>query len=429
MKKILVLSYYFPPFGGGGVQRILKFLKYLDQNKYRITVLTTASPGLSLKDTKLEKEIPENLHVLRIGDKTPHDRFRKSRQPAKTVYETSAFKRWVSTQLFIPDSRRKWVSAIEEYMKNHPDRFAGFDLMVCSMPPYSAGLAAVKIHEKFDIPLILDYRDGWYYNHFQSWSTPVHKAINRYLETKVISRASGLIFVNRSLKEKYLTSFPGVDWSHKKLTVIYNGFDEADFSHLEIKTNPGREKIHIGLPGTIYFKVNRPLTLLNVLKMKRDSLVNKVQFHIFGKWTKAFEHKIVKMNLTPFFKFSSYLSHQKYLSALYQMDYNFLFLEKKTRYIECGIPGRFYELLRADIPTVVWGPDRHEIQDIIQQTGGKNLYFPNNEPLITDFLNSMKIGKEYKQTNAAALNRFSRKKQAESFQDFLELLLSDLQAV
>ena len=425
MKTILILSYYFPPAGGGGVQRILKFLKYADKEKYNFKVLTASSSGLLVNDHEMKEEIPENVEIIRVENVIPHDKINKIHLSKTIHYETSAFKRWMSSLLFVPDSRRQWIKAINKCAEENSDQFLNIDLMIASMPPYSAGIAAAKLSEKFNIPFILDYRDGWLFNHFQFYPTFFHKLLHKTLEQKVLKKAKGIIFVNNGLKQKYLEDFKGINWDNKQIKVIYNGFDEEDFLEIPSMQKKPSGKINIGLPGTIYFKVTRPLTLLEYLKSNKVKQKDKMEFHITGKWTKAFEKKVKKYGITEFFNFSPYLSHKEYLIKINKMDYNFLFLEMNARNIECVIPGRFYELLKSNVPLVAWGPEDHEILNIVKRIGGKNEYQVNNENNINNYLNEIEREIITDKEDSTELNKFSRKVQTKEFLDFIEHIFNE----
>ena len=255
MKTILIISYYFPPAGGGGVQRILKLLKYADHSKFRFKLICAVNPGISVNDSKLTGDIPENVEIHRVVSKPPHEKFQRNQTK---IYETSFFIRLISSFIFIPDSRVSWTNQVLNYLQEKSELLEDVKLILATMPPFSSGVLAYKIKQKYGIPYILDYRDGWKYNPFQIYPTFIHSAIQRKMESRILTQSQGVVFVNRSLQNTCLEKFSSIPWQKIKSRVIYNGFDEEDYSHLQKVEKLPSLDLNIGLPGTIYFREPAP---------------------------------------------------------------------------------------------------------------------------------------------------------------------------
>jgi glycosyltransferase involved in cell wall biosynthesis len=385
--RILILSYYFPPTGGGGVQRILKLIKYLPSDKYQILVISSRDPGLDARDPSFLIDFPAHVKVIRIDDFPPHRIVHKLSTNTKekhTTKETSRWKRWLGAFLFVPDTRKKWASNVVRYCSAREERFKGkFDLILASMPPYSTGIAAKRLSEMLGIPYILDFRDGWRYHPFQIFPTPIHSFWHKRLEHKAIRHAEIAIFSNHALQKKMESDYPN-ETSIQNSVVIYNGYDPENFNAIR-KNEPASEEriLNVGLPGTVYFTATRPYTLISSLKNITSN--NRILFHLMGKWTGEFEKMLKKERVEPFFRFHGYLNHQDYISLLLKMDACFMFLED-VRDIHFVIPGRFFELVFSRVPLFVFGPENHEIQTIIQTYKIPVNYLPNSEDEVRNVL-------------------------------------------
>ncbi len=417
MKNILILSYYFPPVGGGGVQRITKLLKYIDYNRYNITVVTASGTGIDAVDRALTADIPPNVQVVHIEHELAHKIFRKSDNENK-IYETSYLKRVLSSLFFFPDSRFSWIDKVLNWAANNKSMLSSFDFIIASMPPFSCGVLAAKMHEIYDIPYILDYRDGWLFNPFQMYLTPLHKLINSRMERNVLKNASGIIFVNRSLKERYNDHFADLINVKVKQAVIFNGYDEEDFAGIYNKQRKsGKGVINLALPGTIYYRGTRPDNLLKVLKNAKEIYLNKLRIHIIGKWTRSFAQKVARSGISELFEYHNYVSHHDYLRFLAEMDYNLLFLEDITN-IEYLVPGRFFELLYLKNRFVLFGPEVHETGEIIKKVKGNNYYYCNSFDNIKKLLDEIITKEEISVEFSEEIKKFSREELAAQWMDF-----------
>lgn len=425
-KRLLLLSYYFPPIGGGGVQRIVKMLKFLDPDRYDITVFTATEAGLEVYDPDLLDEVPSWVKIIRIPHTPPHHYLPQAKAHH---YETSLLKRWFSSLLFVPDSRKSWKNNVKAYISNSYKTLSSeFDLILATVPPYSVGVLAKDLSGMFSVPYIIDFRDGWMNHPFQIYPTPIHTALHRHLERQVIEKAAGCVFSTEASRLYYLEKYHE-KLEEKPITTIYNGADPNDFILAE-DTVDSREDfpISVGIPGTIYFTATRPLTLVQALqKLAGDN--HHFHFHIIGKWTVAFEKLVYRKRLDRYFTFHSYRSHREYLKFLSDQAILFLFLEPSTSHIRSVIPGRFFELMMMKKPLVIFGPAGHEIQSIIQRYGHPGRYVENTPEQVLQFLaelpQSWPVMKEEtgRYDFSKVMQDFSREKLAKQWDDFFQKVL------
>jgi hypothetical protein len=169
-KHLLFINYYFPPMGGGGVQRITKFLKYFDYHQYEVSVITVRASFFYSKDSTLTEEIPPMVNVMRTGSLDPfrliylfRKVFRKTNSPTDedTSFQESGGKlRKIATSIFVPDSRLLWLPfALAKLWRLK--RVCPADAVIASMPPFTAGLIGIMSKMFVKAPVILDFRDSW----------------------------------------------------------------------------------------------------------------------------------------------------------------------------------------------------------------------------------------------------------------------------
>jgi glycosyltransferase involved in cell wall biosynthesis len=242
MNKVLIVTYYWPPSGGAGVQRWLKFAKYLPEYGWEPIILTVDPEyaAYPATDTSLEKEVQKSTKVYRTK---ATDWFRiyssdKARIPsagfANSIDNTLKEKisRFIRGNFFIPDPRRGWnkfafKKAIELI------RELNIGVVVTTSPPHSTQLIGLRLKRKFnDIKWIADLRDPWtdiyYYEHF--YPTSISRAIDSQYEKKVLKNADRILTVGPSLKSSLTLKYEGIE---KKTDIITNGFDEMDFDGIK----------------------------------------------------------------------------------------------------------------------------------------------------------------------------------------------------
>lgn len=231
MKKVLVISYYWPPAGGTGVYRILKFVKNLQHHGYQPIVLTAESAVAPLYDQKLLEEIPDDIPVYRSkiwepgAVKNPQNgsKIQTAKLQDQSKSLKTKFMKWVRLNLFVPDAKIGWIPYATRLGKKIIQEHKP-DLIFSTAPPPSTHLVAKKLSQWAGLPWVSDYRDPWtqiyYYDHVKRWSWAENK--NLKLEKECLDHAAGLSLVNDQF-------FPHLDLRDKKQIVIPNGFDRQEF--------------------------------------------------------------------------------------------------------------------------------------------------------------------------------------------------------
>ncbi len=246
LKKVLIISYYFPPSGGPGVQRILKFVKYLPSFGWEPVVLTVKDGDFPARDESLLNEIPANIKVYRTKIFEPYDLYRnmtgKKKNTAIDVENINKEGRkkfseqiaeFIRATFFIPDARRGWLKyAVKEGKKIIDEEKP--DLIFSSAPPYTCAMIAMKLKRYYfkkygrQIPWISDFRDAWtgYLTSPKRWVLPA--AIDASYERKTLDEADALTMVANGIKDDFDGKYPDIS-KDKKYFLIRNGFDSEDY--------------------------------------------------------------------------------------------------------------------------------------------------------------------------------------------------------
>ena len=260
MKRVLILTYYWPPAGGPGVQRWLKFVKYLEGFGWEPQVLTVREGTYSALDHELEKEVPEGLPVYKTRNRDPfrfYNLLKGKKNGSVSVAlininkERSIIDRlsmYIRSNFFIPDARKGWVpyavkEALSIFRREH------IDLLVTTGPPHSTHLAGLRLKKKTGISWIADLRDPWttvYYNEMLP-RTVRTKNKDKRLEDEVLYHADAVTVVSPGMRKEFLGR-------NANTHVVMNGFDMEDMAS-PVESLNGHEKFSITYTGN--FKPNQ----------------------------------------------------------------------------------------------------------------------------------------------------------------------------
>lgn len=265
MKRVLVIAYYWPPSGGSGVQRWVKFVKYLPAEGWEPVVWAPLNADYPSLDPSFESEVPAGVEVLRGPIWEPYAAYRKLTGAKSTqVTEISSGPKtwkqrlslWIRANLFVPDPRVGWVKpsvkTLKAYLAEHP-----VDVIVTTGPPHSVHLIGQRLHEDLGIPWIPDFRDPWskmyYLKHLPMTGGTWRKLLR--MEKSVLDSCNTVLACTPLMQEDFqaMTGTP--------VAMITNGFDQEDFSGPSPAPDGHFNLVHTGL----FAADGNPLTLWSVL--------------------------------------------------------------------------------------------------------------------------------------------------------------------
>lgn len=375
MKKALIITYYWPPSGGAGVQRWLKFVKYLRQFQWEPIVYCPEGPEYPEIDTSLSKDIPEGLEVLRYPIWEPYEIYKRFigrgkdekisagfLAEEKRVSLTEKISIWVRGNLFIPDARKFWIAPsvkyLSSYLATHP-----VDVIISTGPPHSCHLIARQLKKKFNIPWVADFRDPWTNIDFYQ-DLMLSRAADRKhhrLEKAVLMEADAVIAISPGLAEEFQQIYP------REIMMITNGYDEDDMLNTAaVEPDKKFSLVHIGS----LVPARNPHILWTVLeKMITEDPGFKADLEIklVGKVDYTVRESLEKAGLTPYFNKVDYIPHDQ-VAMLMRQSMVLLLLVNQTPNAKGILTGKFFEYLGARRPILAIGPANGDLAAILKET-------------------------------------------------------------
>lgn len=394
-KKILIITYYWPPAGGPGVQRWLKFAKYLPEFGWNPVIYTPENPSYPLLDESLMKDIPQDLEIIKTKIWEPYqlaEKLNKSNKKFKAgqfdVGKNQSWKSklsiWVRGNFFIPDARIFWVKPsikfLEQYLKDNK-----IDVVVTSGPPHSLHLIGLGLKEKFpDMKWIADFRDPWteisYYKHLKLTKSSDRK--HRQLESAVFKTADITLATSYTDAENFRKAGANA-------ICITNGFDESDASatHNATGENTQEKAFTLSYIGVLE-QLRNPENLwkiLNELVKENKEFANHFTLKFAGriddKILQSFENSNLKNQILNL----GYISHDKAVQEMAQS--NLLLITNFPNESSKGIiPGKIFEYLATGKQIISFGPNEADVSRILSETAsGKHFSYEDSE-VIKDYI-------------------------------------------
>ncbi len=363
-RKVLVIAYYFPPMGLSGVQRTLKFVKYLPEYGWQPTVLTVTPTGYFAQDYSLLDEIhPQKVTVERVGSLDPNRFFRKKgvvKMPSERWRKILTF---ISDTFFIPDNKIGWKKkAFAAASKLFEEQ--RYDVIFATAPPFTDLLIGAALAKKFKKPLVVDYRDPWLAYPTKYYPTPLHRWKNYRLEKDVLKTASRIITTNRRVKELILKRYKFLEYHD--VTILPQGYDPADFLQDKLPVPP-KKKMRITHAG-IFYGDRTPAHFLKALKKvfaEHSALKGQIEATFIGIFQDEYLNMIRDMGLEESVTVTGYLDHRPCVQHIMSADVLWLMLNNDKQ-----SPGKFYEYLGARKPILACVPDGFIRQTLKEAEGG-----------------------------------------------------------
>lgn len=340
--------------GLSGVQRTLKFTKYLPEYGWEPIVLTSSPRSFYAYDESLLNEInAEQVCIYRTSEGAA-----AAKKELINNYKISKFRSYTIQKIaraglqtiYQPDSKIRWKNpALELGRKIIAEH--KIDVIFATAPPFTDFLIARQLSSEFGIPYIVDYRDVWIDNPFHFYATPFHKLYSINLEKDILTYAKKAIVTNRGTKELLLKRYSLVH--HDDITIIPHGYDESDFKQLRhIKP----ESKHFTITHSGLFQDNRTpkyfLKALSLFISENTEAGTKIRANFVGLMRPEHEKYIKKYGLEKNVEQFGYLNHIESVKKLLESDVLWLMLNDTVR-----SPGKLYEYFGAEKPILASLPD------------------------------------------------------------------------
>lgn len=328
--------------GMGGVQRTLKFAKYLKQYDWEPVILTDSPKKYFAVDESLLKEaIESGIKIERTGEeindvskiiiKTPNEKLRKLRS------RTGQF-------VFIPDNKIVWKKKALKKADEIWEKYGGFNVIFATAPPYTDFLIGQEIKKKYKVPLVIDYRDAWVDSPVLNfYPTPFHKMSNMRLEKSVLKDANKIITTNRRVKELIISRYGNIDYNEVK--IIPHGYDAEDFEKVKASELPETNKMRITYSGSFYTRNPKfYLEAIHKFFIKYPELKNEVEFCFIGIISKDNQALIKNYELENSIKILGYINHLECLKYLMASEVLFLMISRGDN-DDAAMPGKVGEYI------------------------------------------------------------------------------------
>ncbi len=379
-KKVLVITYYWPPSGGAGVQRMLKTVKYLRDFGWEPIVFTAQDAAYPVLDTSLLHDVPTGQKVLYGPIWEPYELYKRftGQNKKERVYSgfmdagakpslTQRLSVWLRGNLFIPDARALWirpsVRLLNRWLRDNP-----VDAILSSGPPHSVHLIARNLKRRHGIPWLADFRDPWtnidFYDQLMltGWADRRHKR----LEQSVLREADAVDTVSWSWAEDFQRL------GRADVAVITNGFDTADFPPTDaVAPDPAFAICHV---GSLNKDRNSPALWESLAELARedDDFRRDLRLRFIGKTEEATFAQLNALDLTDNVERVEYVPHAEVVAALGKARV-LLLLTNDTPNVMGVVPGKLFEYLAAGRPILAIGAPEGDSARILRETGAGTL--------------------------------------------------------
>lgn len=384
-KKILIITYYWPPAGGPGVQRWLKFAKYLPENNWEPIIYTPENPSYPLLDESLVKDVPKNIQIIQNKIWEPYQLAEKLNKKNKKFkagqFDVGKNQSWKSKlsifvrgNFFIPDARKFWVnpsiSFLKKYLEANP-----VDVIVTTGPPHSLHLIGKGLKKYFPaIKWIADFRDPWteisYYKHLKltSWADQKH----RKLEKEVFQNADITLATSYGDAENFRKA-------GANSACITNGFDKEELNKKSVKNS----KFTLSYIGVLE-QLRNPENLWKVLSdiVQEDSdFAQNFELRFVGRVDDIILENLQNSPLKDNLNLVGYIPHEQSVKEMENAD--ILLITNFPKQESAGIiPGKIFEYLATQNPILSVGPEKADVEKILNETkAGDHFTYQDHEAI------------------------------------------------
>ncbi|MEJ2113382.1 MAG: glycosyltransferase family 4 protein [Flavobacteriaceae bacterium] len=424
MRKALIITYYWPPAGGPGVQRWLKFVKYLPEFGVEPIVYIPENPNYPILDKSLLLEVPNDISILKQPIKEPYKFARifskkKSQNISKGIIkkkdDQSTLEKlmlFIRGNFFIPDARKSWVKPsvchLSNFIKNND-----VDVIISTGPPHSLHLIGLQLKKQLGVKWFADFRDPWTTigYHKKLKLTKRSQLKHQELEHDVLNSADKIIVTSPSTKKEFEQK------TNAPIEVITNGYDVERVKDVKLDT-----KFTLSHIGSLLSERN-PEVLWQVLKeliAENEEFKNVFQLNLVGSISedvlKVIENYISSNNINNI----GYVSHNE--SIKYQKQSQLLLLiEINSEETKSIIPGKLFEYMVSNRPIIAVGPKQSDIELLLKETNTGHYFSYSDHDLLkeTILLHFKSFQKGELKSHAIGLQKYSRRERTKKLANLI----------
>ncbi|AOZ98411.1 glycosyltransferase family 4 protein [Flavobacterium commune] len=423
-KKILIITYYWPPAGGPGVQRWLKFVKYLPDFGVKPIVYIPENPTYPIVDENLVKEVSDKAIILKQKIFEPYqlasflskNKTKKMNSGIIPNQKKQSFLDkvflWIRGNLFIPDARFFWVKPSVSYLEKYIIE-NNIDSIVTSGPPHSLHLIGLELKQKLNLKWYADFRDPWttigYHKSLRLSAYAAQK--HKELESQVLNTADTIIVTSKTTKTEFEALTP------KPIAVITNGFDIEKVEKQTLDT-----KFSLAHIGSFLSARNPKLLWESLVELIAEipDFKTHLEIKLIGAVSQEVLETISQFGLNDYLNNLGYVSHEEAI-AHQRKSQVLLLIEIDSEETKSIIPGKLFEYMVSNRPIIAIGPNGSDFAEIITDTN-TGVFFDYSEKvklknLILGFYNQYLEGKL--QSHGVGLQKYSRKNLTEQLVQLL----------
>ena len=410
-KRVLIITYYWPPSGGSGVQRWLKFSRYLPDSGWDPVIFTPENPDFDLQDETLTDQIPSQLEVIKFPIWEPYQLFSKVKGKTKThpgrlleqtdrgFLEKAAI--WMRANLLVPDPRIFWVKPSVKFLTDLV-KSGQFQAVITTGPPHSMHLIGLELKRKTGIPWVADFRDPWSQWEFLD-AMPMTDLIRRRhqnMEQSVLKEADAVLTISPTFQidlEKL---------AQKKIHLLTNGYDTNDLTPDFSPKKKEEGKLHLVYSGVID-SIRNPIPVLKAMKEEFVETGEEVSMTFVGKVSEQVRDFVKGDSwLVDRIFFPGYVSHSAVFEFYAKADVLVLILTD-TKNAHGNIPGKLFEYLATGLPVLTLGDPDGDSAKILLEAGRNGVIRHENFVKIQIELRKLMDGLEASAAYSK-MDRFSR---------------------
>ncbi len=388
MKRALIITYYWPPAGGPGVQRWLQFVKYFKDFGVEAIVYTPENPHYPLLDVSFNAEVPEGIEVIKLPIREPYGfasllSKKKTKQISSGIITTkkqSALEKmllYIRGNFFIPDARVGWVSPSVKFLKKYISENP-VDVIITSGPPHSLHLIGMKLKEELKLKWIADFRDPWTTIHYHK-SLRLNKASERKhkeLELKVLNEANLIVVTSPTTKKEFEII------TETQIEVITNGYAVSEGISPVLDTS-----FSIAHIGSLLSKRNPKIVwkILSEIASENKEFKRDLRIKLAGAVSNDVIENLTSYGLNQNCTFVGYVSHSEALRLQHNAQV-LLLVEIDSPETRAIIPGKLFEYLAAHRPIISIGPKSSDIESIINETKSGRFFNSHEEAKLKEYI-------------------------------------------
>lgn len=425
MKKILFITYFWPPSGKASLHWPLDILRHLPKNEIEPVILTVEEETFTQKDDSLLKKVDPEWKIIKSKALEPFDIYRKftgkNKNEKLIASETISLQNkslthrisiWIRMNLFIPDARIGWnftaIPKATAFIKKNK-----IDAIISIGPPHSSHLIGMSLSKKFLIPHFPVLIDPWvdivYYKNFKR--NILTLKLDNHFERSVLKNAQRVVFVTKSTEEDYQKKY---SFLKNKTNVLYWGYDEDEFKSMSLKPvsekgnveNRTKVLVHAGN----LFSYQNPKRLWDQIKIENDK-GNKIQIRFIGTVENEILQYLNSIGLKDFVKVVGFLPYKEMIKEIINADM-LLVCSSEPRHV----PGKLFEAMRTGNPIIAFGNNNDEVKKILQESNCGMMFGYEDE--VKDFFSDYNKIKP----DLAFIKKFDRAEIGKEFYSILKKL-------